>query len=65
MTLVWGPFAVLWWLTPGDTHLDSAARTAVGPTSLPLAAWGPLLGAVTVNDYRRHRCHVPEAARPG
>ncbi|MEW1634193.1 hypothetical protein AB0469_08975 [Streptomyces sp. NPDC093801] len=53
LTLLWTPFC-LWWLLP---HEDMTARGAllVGFLYLPLAAWGPLLGAVTLSYRRRHR----------
>ena len=55
LTLLWVPFAVLWWFTPGDAALDETARTAVGLVYLPLAAWGPLLGVVALSYHHRHR----------
>ncbi|MCX5380098.1 hypothetical protein [Streptomyces sp. NBC_00091] len=53
LTLVWTPFA-FWWLVP---HPDMTASGAalVGFLYLPLAAWGPLLGALTLSYRRRHR----------
>ncbi|MCF3183410.1 hypothetical protein IPZ70_26215 [Streptomyces polychromogenes] len=53
LTLLWTPFA-LWWLLP---HEEMTARGAllVGFVYLPLVAWGPLLGAVTLSYRRRHR----------
>ncbi|GAA0319299.1 hypothetical protein GCM10010302_68080 [Streptomyces polychromogenes] len=53
LTLLWTPFA-FWWLLP---HGDMTARGSflVGFLYLPLAAWGPLLGAVALDHRRRHR----------
>lgn len=53
LTALWVPFAVMWWWTDGDGHLSGQARTLVGLTYLPLALWGPLLGAVTWSYHRR------------
>lgn len=53
LTLLWVPVAVLWWFTDGDGHLTGTAHTLVGLTYVPLAAWGPLLGAVAWSYHRR------------
>jgi len=58
LTVLWTPL-LAWWAVP---HPDMTALgdTVVGFLYLPLVAWGPLLGAVTLSYHRRRR-----AARPG
>lgn len=64
LTVLWGTVAVSWWFTNGDGALSPPARMAVGVLYVPLAAWGPLLGAVTYSYYQRHRSGTkPEATR--
>ncbi len=64
LTVLWGTVAVSWWFTNGDGALSPPARMAVGVLYVPLAAWGPLLGAVTYSYYQRHRGGTqPEATR--
>ncbi|MEU0313353.1 hypothetical protein [Nocardioides sp. NPDC006273] len=55
LTALWVPFAVLWWWSDGDGHLTGTAHALVGLTYLPLALWGPLLGALTWSYHRRHK----------
>lgn len=55
LTFLWGTVAISWWFTPGDGALSASARTAVGLLYVPLAAWGPLLAAVTFGYYQRRR----------
>lgn len=55
LTLLWLPVAALWWTVGGDGNLSGTAHTVVGILYLPLAAWGPLLAAVTASYYLRHR----------
>ncbi|MEU3725492.1 hypothetical protein [Streptomyces sp. NPDC031705] len=64
LTLVWTPFA-FWWLVP-HPDLTATGATLIGFLYLPLAAWGPLLGALTLSYRRRHRAaaHPYEAAGP-
>ncbi len=50
---------LFWWNLPHDDMTPSGS-TVVGFLYLPLVAWAPLLAAVTVDYYRRHR---PAAAR--
>ncbi|CAL9471835.1 hypothetical protein SUDANB120_02857 [Streptomyces sp. enrichment culture] len=51
LTCAWTPF-LLWWTLP---HPDMTPRGAlvVGLLYLPLVAWGPLLGALTLSYRRR------------
>lgn len=58
LTVLWTPF-VAWWAIP---HPDMTAlgNTIVGFLYLPLVAWGPLLGAVTISYHRRRRATRPE-----
>ncbi|KOU05506.1 hypothetical protein ADK86_07255 [Streptomyces sp. NRRL F-5755] len=58
LTVLWLPF-VAWWATP---HPDMTAlgNVIVGFLYLPLVAWGPLLGAVTLSYHRRRRAERPE-----
>lgn len=53
LTVLWSPFA-LWWTVPHDGMTGTGALVA-GLLYLPLVAWGPLLGAVTVAYHRRRR----------
>lgn len=54
LTVLWGSVAIGWWFT-GDDVTSDRAHAFIGLTYVPLAAWGPLLGAVTVSYYRRRR----------
>ncbi|MDY0813753.1 hypothetical protein [Kitasatospora purpeofusca] len=58
LTVLWTPF-VAWWAVP---HPDMTAlgHVIVGFLYLPLAAWGPLLGAVTFSYHRRRLAVRPE-----
>jgi hypothetical protein len=62
LTALWTPFA-LWWTVPHPAMTD-LGNTAVGFLYLPLIAWGPLLGAVTVSYYRRHHRTTARPVRP-
>lgn len=53
LTVLWSSFA-LWWAIPHD-DMTPAGSVVAGFLYLPLVAWGPLLGAVTVSTYRRRR----------
>ncbi|MFF8714878.1 hypothetical protein ACF07T_26075 [Streptomyces sp. NPDC015184] len=53
LAVLWTPF-VAWWATP-DSDMTELGSTLVGFLYLPLVAWGPLLGAVTLSYHRRHR----------
>ncbi|HZW01145.1 MAG TPA: hypothetical protein VFF55_06205 [Candidatus Deferrimicrobium sp.] len=55
---IWTPF-VFWWNIPDQT-LTPIGHTLVGVLYLPLIAWAPLLGAVTLDYHRRHRPAQPE-----
>jgi hypothetical protein len=53
LLVLWTPF-VLWWTL--DHHdMTRTGHDVVGLLYLPLVAWGPLLGAVTLSFARRHR----------
>jgi hypothetical protein len=58
LTVLWTPFAV-WWAIP-HPDLTRLGSTVFGFLYLPLVAWGPSLGAVTVSYHRRHRAVRPE-----
>lgn len=58
VTALWTPL-LLWWSVPHDDMTRTGALV-VGFLYLPMVAWGPLLAAVTVSYWRRHR----PAARP-
>ncbi|MGW4686780.1 hypothetical protein ACWEPM_18020 [Streptomyces sp. NPDC004244] len=53
LTFVWTPFA-LWWAFP-HPGMTPLGHTVVGFLYLPLIAWGPLLGALTLAYHRRLR----------
>ncbi|MCF2434811.1 hypothetical protein LV779_08900 [Streptomyces thinghirensis] len=61
LTALWTPFA-WWWATP-HPDMTSLGATLLGFAYLPLVAWGPLLGAVTVSYYRRRRPAVTGSGR--
>ncbi|AQS65923.1 hypothetical protein [Streptomyces pactum] len=61
LTALWTPFA-WWWATP-HPDMTPLGDTLLGFAYLPLIAWGPLLGAVTVSYYRRRRPAPAGAAR--
>ncbi|MDN0197078.1 hypothetical protein [Streptomyces sp. S.PNR 29] len=60
LTVLWTPF-LAWWALP-HPHMTVLGQTLVGFLYLPLVAWGPLLGAVTVSYHRRRRAVRPELA---
>ncbi|MEU6772642.1 hypothetical protein [Streptomyces sp. NPDC046759] len=53
LTALWSPF-LLWWAVP-HPDLTPLGNAVIGFLYLPLIAWGPLLGAVTLSYHRRHR----------
>ncbi|MBL1090764.1 hypothetical protein [Streptomyces siderophoricus] len=53
LTLLWAN--VPWWWTYPHTDMTPAGNLVVGILYQPLVLWGPLLAAVTVSYYRRHR----------
>ncbi|MFK0257370.1 hypothetical protein [Streptomyces sp. NPDC090445] len=53
LTAVWTPFA-LWWMLP-HPDMTPLGAALVGFLYLPLIAWGPLLGALTLAYHRRLR----------
>ncbi|MEU7136054.1 hypothetical protein [Streptomyces sp. NPDC046261] len=53
MTALWAD-VVRWWTYPHD-DMTAAGNLVVGILYQPLILWGPLLAAVTVSYYRRHR----------
>jgi hypothetical protein len=53
LTAVWTPYA-LWWMLP-HPDMTPLGATLVGFLYLPLIAWGPLLGALTLAYHRRLR----------
>lgn len=53
LTALWTPM-LWWWHVPHDDMTPRGAAL-VGLVYLPLVAWGPLLGAVALSYYRRHR----------
>ncbi|MFJ4585619.1 hypothetical protein [Streptomyces echinatus] len=53
LTLVLSQFA-LWWAFP-HPNMTPLGNTVAGFLYLPLVAWGPLLGAVTIDYHRRRR----------
>ncbi|MFE6974254.1 hypothetical protein [Streptomyces sp. NPDC057682] len=57
LTVLWSPF-VLWWTVPHHGMTDTGNLVA-GLLYLPLVAWGPLLGAVTLSYHRRRRAERP------
>ncbi|MDG9723160.1 hypothetical protein [Streptomyces sp. DH41] len=61
LTALWTPFA-WWWATP-HPDMTPLGETLLGFAYLPLVAWGPLLGAVTVSYYRRRRPAVAGSRR--
>ncbi|MFF2077981.1 hypothetical protein ACFVXG_24890 [Kitasatospora sp. NPDC058162] len=54
LVLVWSGFAS-WWTTEEHPAMLGPWHTVVGVLYQPLVLWGPLLAAVTVSYYRRHR----------
>ncbi|MFJ8475379.1 hypothetical protein [Kitasatospora sp. NPDC094011] len=57
LTALWTPF-LAWWAVP-HPDLTPLGHLLVGFLYLPLAAWGPLLAAVTLSYHRRHRAAAP------
>lgn len=55
---------LFWWSIPHD-DMTPAGSTVVGLLYLPLVAWAPLLAAITVDYYRRHRPAPAGAGRVG
>lgn len=53
LALLWTQMA-FWWQVPHDDMTTTGANV-VGLLYLPMVAWAPLLGAVTVDYRRRHR----------
>ncbi|MFD8600217.1 hypothetical protein ACFV1L_34970 [Kitasatospora sp. NPDC059646] len=51
---LWSGF-LFWWNTDQHPPMLGPWRTVVGILYQPLVLWGPLLAAVTVSYYRRHR----------
>lgn len=53
LTALWSQM-LLWWQVPHD-DMTATGATVIGILYLPLVAWGPLLGAVTISYWRRRR----------
>ncbi|MFC8830243.1 hypothetical protein ACFT9I_33510 [Streptomyces sp. NPDC057137] len=53
LTLMWA--SVPWWWTYPHVDMTDTGNIVVGILYQPLVLWGPLLAAVTVSYYRRHR----------
>ncbi|WP_427891692.1 hypothetical protein ACQHIV_03820 [Kribbella sp. GL6] len=58
LTVLWTPMA-FWWAIP-HTDMTNRGKNLVGFVYLPLVAWGPLLGAITVAYFRRRTGHGEE-----
>nr|WP_107118762.1 hypothetical protein [Streptomyces cellostaticus] len=53
LTLLWAN--VPWWWTYPHADMTRIGNLIVGTLYQPLVLWGPLLAAVTLSYYRRHR----------
>lgn len=53
VAMLWTPM-LGWWMVP-HTNMTETGHVVIGFLYLPLVAWAPLLFAVTVSYYRRHR----------
>jgi hypothetical protein len=53
LTVMWAN--VPWWWTYPHDDMTDTGDLVVGILYQPLVLWGPLLAAVTVSYYRRHR----------
>ncbi|WP_031070098.1 hypothetical protein [Streptomyces sp. NRRL WC-3742] len=54
LTVLWGD-GLDWWSTEHHPAYEGVWLHIIGVAYMPLVLWGPLLGAVTVSYYRRHR----------
>ncbi|AUY52776.1 hypothetical protein [Streptomyces sp. CB01881] len=54
LVCIWSGF-VFWWSVEETPAMQGPWHTIVGTLYQPLVLWGPLLAAVTVSYYRRHR----------
>ncbi|KJS59140.1 hypothetical protein [Streptomyces rubellomurinus] len=54
LTVLWSGF-LTWWSVEHRPAFEGPWGDIVGVCYQPLVLWGPLLGAVTVNYYLRHR----------
>ena len=65
LIVLWTPF-IFWWQLPHD-DMTPTGSMLVGILYVPMVLWAPLLIAVTVSYWRRHRLHeqrVAELERP-
>ncbi|MFF4228687.1 hypothetical protein [Streptomyces sp. NPDC001820] len=53
LTVMWAN--IPWWWTYPHNDMTDTGDLVVGILYQPLVLWGPLLAAVTVSHYRRHR----------
>ncbi|WP_406515537.1 hypothetical protein OH809_24565 [Streptomyces sp. NBC_00873] len=63
LTLIWAN--VPWWWTYPHDDMTHTGNFVVGILYQPLVLWGPLLAAVTMSYYRRHRSPHRRATTAG